>query len=101
MDQTEKHFQIMIYLMLVFFCVNMGLEIMASVKIAVAPSAIATAHDAFLSFFGVAIGMFRGMTPQGSIDNQSNSNVRSIVTTDIHSEKDTPSELAPLNQPKS
>lgn len=64
-DLTEKHFVMMLYLMLVFFCVDMGLEILAGLKILSAPNAITTAHDSFIAFFGIAVGMFRGMAPQG------------------------------------
>ncbi len=88
-DLTEKHFVMMIYLMLVFFCVDMGLELLAGLKIVVAPNAITTAHDSFLAFFGIAVGMFRGMMPQGSIGDTSNPAVRSTVTTEIHAEKET------------
>jgi len=36
----------------------------------VSETAINTTHDSFIAFFGVAIGMFRGMAPQGSIASQ-------------------------------
>jgi hypothetical protein len=88
MDQTEKHFQIMIYLMLVFFCVDMGFEIAQGLKILSAPIAINTAHDAFLTFFGIAVGMFRGMVPQGSLTGQSLKDTTTTTDIQVHSEKD-------------
>ncbi len=95
-DQTEQHFLIMIYLMLAFFAVNIGLELLDGVKPqAVSVTAINTAHDAFLAFFGIAIGMFRGMVPQGAVNDTSNPAARTIVTTDVHSEKDIPASVVP------
>ena len=89
-DQTEKNFQMMIYLMLVFFCVDMGFEILAGLNILSAPQAITTAHDSFIAFFGIAVGMFRGMAPQGSIGDTSNPAAKTTITTEIHAEKETP-----------
>jgi len=91
----------MIWLMLAFFFVNIGLEVLDGLRPnMVSVTAINTAHDAFLSFFGIAVGMFRGMTPQGAVNDTSNTAVRTVTTTDIHSEKDTPSAVAPRGIPK-
>lgn len=64
-DQTEKHFQMCIYLMLFFFCACVGLELLKGLKILEAPEAFAMAKESFNGCAFVALGMFRGMLPQG------------------------------------
>ena len=67
MDQTQIHFQQMVWLMMIFFFTDVILETINGVGFFKAGSLdgiMRTAHDAFLSFFGIAAGMFHGMLPQ-------------------------------------
>lgn len=93
-DQVEQHFLIMIYLMMTFFFVNVGLEVLAGKGIVTTGTASSTSHDAFIAFFGIAVGMFRGMQPQGSLLAPPVEGQKTTVTTDVHSEKTSPDPAA-------
>ena len=61
----ETHFRFMLGLMMMFFFVNIGLQMMAALHVPAPPDALTMSHDAFLECFGIAMGIFRGMMPQG------------------------------------
>jgi hypothetical protein len=66
-DSTERHFQLMVLLMMTFFFTQIGIEGMIALKWAPPDSmaqSLQMSHDAFLSFFGLAAGIFHGMVPQ-------------------------------------
>lgn len=91
-DQTERQFNTMIALMMVFFFTDMILEVGNGMKWFPEPITTAAPHDAFLTVFGIAAGLFRGMTPQGSPMTISGDGIKSTITTDIHSEKTAPAD---------
>ncbi len=64
MKQTQQaHFLLMIYLMLFFFLVDLGTQTLYAFHLTAAQIGGTLAHDAYLAFFGIALGIFRGMTP--------------------------------------
>lgn len=52
-----------IFLMLFFFVVDLGLQLLFELKITPEVVGGQSAHDAYLSFFGIAMGILRGMVP--------------------------------------
>lgn len=65
-DSTmEQHFLICIYLMLLFFFVDLGTSALTALHITSVQIGGGEAHDAYIAFFGIALGIFRGMTPAG------------------------------------
>jgi hypothetical protein len=82
-DSTEQHFQMLIYLMLVFFFVAVGLDTLHALKILDAASALDMAKESYKACFYIAIGMFHGMLPEGS-PLQAKTNVTSDLQ--IHTE---------------
>jgi len=66
-DQTERHFNLMVLLMMTFFFTSVVIEWLVAAKWVSADSmqqSLQMSHDAFLSFFGLAAGIFHGMVPQ-------------------------------------
>jgi hypothetical protein len=61
----EQHFVVCLYLMLLFFFVDMGTSALVALHITTMQIGGGEAHDAYIAFFGIALGIFRGMTPQG------------------------------------
>jgi len=66
-DRTEQHFLMMVGLMLTFFFTQIFIEGIIALRW-VSPDSmsqsLAMSHDAFLTFFGLAAGIFHGMVPQ-------------------------------------
>lgn len=58
----EQHFQVSLYLMLFFFCVDYAADAMFVMGLTTAKVGNSLARDSFLAFFGIAIGIFRGMS---------------------------------------
>lgn len=54
-----------LYLMLLFFFVDLGTSALTALHITAVQIGGGEAHDAYIAFFGIALGIFRGMTPQG------------------------------------
>lgn len=62
---AEQHFLICLYLMLLFFFVDLGTSALLALHITEVQIGGGESHDAYIAFFGIALGIFRGMTPQG------------------------------------
>jgi hypothetical protein len=63
-DSTvEAHFMICLYLMIFFFLVDLGTSALVALHITMVQIGGGEAHDAYIAFFGIALGIFRGMTP--------------------------------------
>lgn len=63
-DNTEGHFRIMIYLMLVFFFMDYGADALFAIGITARKIGGDHALEAFKACFFVAMGIFRGMSPE-------------------------------------
>ena len=61
----ESHFQIAVYLMLVFFVVDLASDLLQALHIVPIKIGGSTARDGFMQFFGLAMGIGRGMLPDG------------------------------------
>lgn len=61
----ETHFKVCLYLMLLFFFVDLGTSALLALHITEVQIGGGESHDAYIAFFGIALGIFRGMTPQG------------------------------------
>lgn len=66
----ESHFQICIYLMVIFFVADLATDALIAFKVTSVKIGGTRAADTFLALFGVALGIFRGMhgdsKPNGS-----------------------------------
>ena len=60
---AEKHFNLVVLLMLFFFTVNYAGDVLFAMGLTSVKVGGNVAHDAFLAFFGVAMGIFRGLMP--------------------------------------
>ena len=64
----EQHFLLSIYLMLFFFLADYATDALVAFKLTTVKIGSTLARDSFLAFFGVAIGIFRGMGEGGKPD---------------------------------
>ncbi len=64
----EQHFQVSLYLMLFFFCVDYAADSLVAFGLTTVKIGGTLGRDSFLAFFGVAIGIFRGMSGEQKPD---------------------------------
>lgn len=67
MTETERELRALVLLMLLFFGVQLLIEALIAFKLIPDGSmaqSLSMAHDAWLLFFGMVGGVFRGMVPQ-------------------------------------
>ncbi len=64
----EQHFQICVFLMVFFFCVDLATDALVAFHLTAVKIGGTRAADTFLALFGVALGIFRGMSgePNGN-----------------------------------
>jgi hypothetical protein len=61
-SDLEAHFKLCVYLMLFFFGVDFMSDALVQFGLTHSKIMGGTAHDTFMAFFGIAIGIFRGMS---------------------------------------
>jgi hypothetical protein len=59
----EDHFKLCIYLMLMFFGLDCIFDALVQFGVTHVKIMGGTTHDAFIEFFGISVGLFRGMLP--------------------------------------
>ena len=59
----EEHLWLCVRLMLFFFLLDYTAEVLLAFKVTTIKIGGAVAHDAYIAFFGLAMGIFRGMLP--------------------------------------
>lgn len=64
-NTQEAHFQMCLMLMILFFFVDLGTSALVAFHMTTAQIGGGTAHDAYVAFFGISLGIFRGMQPDG------------------------------------
>lgn len=60
----ERHFNIMIILMLTFLVIDLSTDALIAFKIIEMKIGDSHAHSAFMACFGIALGIFRAMKPE-------------------------------------
>ena len=63
MGDMEKHFLLMVGLMLLFFFMSIGADALVAFGVVNSRIGGEMPSQAFMAFFGIALGIFRGMKP--------------------------------------
>jgi hypothetical protein len=64
-NTAEAHFRLMLLLMMVFFCAEIVLDGLWRFGYTASKIGNGMTRDIFMALFGVAIGIFRGLKPDG------------------------------------